>query len=65
MMGITGLSSSPSFGTSVNGDPITTYDGAGNLYYESMYGGVTGCKVIRSTDNGATWSTAVTCSFWK
>ncbi len=53
------LSSSPSFGASPNGDPITTYDGAGNLYYESMYGGVTGCRVIRSTDNGATWTTGV------
>ncbi len=54
------LHSTPPFGTSVNGDPITAYDGAGNLYYESMFGGVTGCKVIRSTDNGATWSAAVT-----
>lgn len=50
----------PNFGVSVNGDPITTYDGAGNLYYESMFGGVTGCKVMRSTDNGLTWSAAVT-----
>jgi hypothetical protein len=54
------LHSFPPFGTSVNGDPITAYDGAGNLYYESMFGGVTGCKVIRSTDNGATWSASVT-----
>ncbi len=46
-------SSAPNFGVSANGDPITTYDGAGNLYYETMFGGVTGCKVIRSTDNGA------------
>lgn len=53
-------SSVPNFGVSVNGDPITAYDGAGNLYYESMFGGVTGCKVIRSTDNGLTWSAAVT-----
>ena len=49
----------PSFGTSVNGDPCTSYDGAGNLYYESMYGSITGCRVIRSTDNGATWTTGV------
>jgi hypothetical protein len=54
------LHSTPPFGTSVNGDPVTAYDGAGNLYYESMFGGVTGCKVIVSTDNGATWSTSVT-----
>ncbi len=38
----------PNFGTSVNGDPATAYDNLGNLYYESMFGGVTGCKVIRS-----------------
>ena len=53
-------SSVPNFGTSVNGDPCTAYDNAGNLYYESMYGSISGCKVMRSTDNGATWSTAVT-----
>lgn len=53
-------SSSPNFGVSPAGDPITTYDGAGNLYYETMYGTISGCKVIRSTDNGATWTTAVT-----
>ena len=54
------LSSAPNFGTSPAGDPITAYDGAGNLYYESMYGSISGCKVIRSTDNGATWTVAVT-----
>jgi hypothetical protein len=54
------LHSSPPFGVSPNGDPCTAYDGAGNLYYETMFGGVTGCKVIVSTDNGATWSAAVT-----
>jgi len=53
-------SSAPNFGVSVQGDPVTAYDGVGNLYYESMFGGITGCKVMRSTDNGATWSAAVT-----
>lgn len=52
--------SAPSFGVSPNGDPVTAYDGAGHLYYETMFGGVTGCKVIVSTDNGVTWSAAVT-----
>jgi hypothetical protein len=51
--------SAPPFGTNPNGDPITTYDGNGNLYYETMVGGVTGCRVIRSTDNGATWTAGV------
>lgn len=57
--GLNWTSSSPNFGASPNGDPITTYDGAGNLYYETMVGSVTGCRVIRSTDNGATWTTGV------
>ena len=35
-------SSAPNFGVSANGDPITAYDGAGNLYYETMFGSVTG-----------------------
>ncbi len=57
------LHSTPPFGTSVNGDPCTAYDGSGNLYYESMFGGIQGCKVFRSTDNGATWSSSVTSIF--
>lgn len=48
------------FGTSVQGDPIVAYDSLGNLFYENMYGNITGCKVIKSTNYGATWSTAVT-----
>lgn len=53
------LASTPSFGVTVNGDPVTAYDSLGNLYYMSMYGGITGCRVIRSTDNGNTWGTPV------
>ena len=52
--------SAPNFGTTANGDPVTAYDGAGHLYYETMYGSIVGCKVIVSTDNGATWSAAQT-----
>jgi len=48
------------WGTSVNGDPITAFDGAGNLYYESMFGGITGCKVARSADNGLSWNSVAT-----
>ncbi len=58
--GTSWIASSPNFGVTVNGDPLTAYDSLGNLYYESMFGGVTGCKVIRSTDNGATWGPSVT-----
>jgi len=48
------------FGTSVQGDPVVAYDSLGNLFYENMYGNITGCKVISSTNNGATWSAPVT-----
>jgi len=53
---------SPNFGFPMRGDPVTAYDSLGNLYYENMYGdpNILGCKVIKSTDNGATWSPAVT-----
>jgi hypothetical protein len=53
---------SPSFGFPMRGDPVTAYDSLGNLYYENMYGSpsILGCKVIKSTDNGATWTSALT-----
>ena len=54
------IHSTPNFGTSVAGDPVTAYDGAGNLYYENMYGSISGCKVVRSNNNGATWTAAIT-----
>lgn len=50
----------PNFGTSLAGDPVVTYDSIGNLYYINMFGSVSGIKVIKSTDNGATWGTPVT-----
>lgn len=53
------IASAPNFGVTVNGDPVTAYDSLGNLYYMNMYGGITGCRVIRSTDNGTTWGTPV------
>ncbi|MBI4534934.1 MAG: exo-alpha-sialidase, partial [Ignavibacteriae bacterium] len=58
--GLSWTASSPNFGVSPQGDPVTAYDSLGNLYYETMYGGPVGCRVIRSTDNGATWTAAVT-----
>ena len=54
---------SPNFSAPMSGDPVTAYDSLGNLYYENMFnsgGNIVGCKVIRSTDNGATWSPSVT-----
>jgi len=51
----------PIFGALMRGDPVTAYDSLGNLYYENMYGSsIVGCKVIVSTNNGQTWSAAVT-----
>jgi hypothetical protein len=52
------LASTPPFGTSVAGDPVTAYDSLGNLYYMQMYGSISGAKVIRSSDNGQTWTSA-------
>lgn len=42
-----------------SGDPWTTYDSLGNLYYETMKSPVTGCWVIKSTNGGVTWGAAV------
>ncbi len=50
----------PSFGTTMQGDPVVAYDSLGNLFYQNMYGSISGVKVIKSTDNGATWTPAVT-----
>lgn len=61
--GIEWFFQSPGFGFSMSGDPVTAYDSLGNLYYENMYnvgGSIVGCKVIKSSDNGATWSAALT-----
>ncbi|MEI6898376.1 MAG: T9SS type A sorting domain-containing protein [Bacteroidota bacterium] len=52
----------PNFGATMQGDPVVTYDSLGNLFYENMYGSssILGVKVMKSTDNGVTWGTAVT-----
>ncbi len=59
---ISWVAGTPPFGFSMWGDPVTAYDSIGNLYYQNMYGSSTiqGAKVIKSTDNGVTWSAAVT-----
>jgi len=52
----------PVFGATMMGDPVTAYDSLGNLYYENMYGdgnNVFGTRIIKSTNNGQTWQTAV------
>jgi PKD repeat protein len=47
-------------GYNMRGDPVTAYDGDGNLYYENMYGSsIQGCVLVKSTDNGQTWGSPV------
>ncbi len=48
------------FGTTMKGDPVVAYDSLGNLFYENMYGSISGCKVIASVNNGITWGAPVT-----
>ncbi|RLD32651.1 MAG: hypothetical protein DRI83_10555, partial [Bacteroidetes bacterium] len=44
----------------IRGDVLTAYDGDGTLYYENMYGSsIQGCALVKSTDNGQTWSSPV------
>ncbi len=58
--GIDWFNNTANFGTSVQGDPVVAYDSIGNLYYENMYGNITGCKVLVSTNNGVSWGSPVT-----
>ncbi|HNY01011.1 MAG TPA: T9SS type A sorting domain-containing protein [Bacteroidales bacterium] len=58
--GIDWFNNTANFGTSVQGDPVVAYDSIGNLFYENMYGNITGCKVLVSTNNGVSWSSPVT-----
>lgn len=60
--GLTWANSTPSFGTTVQGDPVVTCDSLGNLIYENMYGpsSIQGCKVLVSSNNGVSWGSPVT-----
>ncbi|MCS7052436.1 MAG: T9SS type A sorting domain-containing protein [Ignavibacterium sp.] len=59
--GLNWITSTPSFGATLYGDPVTAYDSLGNLYYQNMSGSGTiqNARVIRSTDNGQTWTASV------
>ncbi|MEO8664898.1 MAG: T9SS type A sorting domain-containing protein [Ignavibacteria bacterium] len=59
--GIDWLRNNPSFPNSA-GDPVTAYDSLGNLYYDNMKSPITGTWTVRSTNNGLTWSTAVSAN---
>ena len=41
------------------GDPWLAYDSLGNLFYINLNAGPTGTWIVKSTDNGNTWGTAV------
>jgi hypothetical protein len=59
--GLDWANSSPSFGATMQGDPVVAYDSLGNLFYQNMYGSsIAGVKVMKSSDNGATWGPSVT-----
>ena len=59
--GIDWANGSPSFGASMQGDPVVSFDSLGNLFYQNMYGAsIAGVKVMKSTDNGVTWGPSVT-----
>lgn len=57
--GYTWATHNPAFPNAA-GDPVAAYDSLGNLYYETMKSPITGCWVVKSTNNGFTWSAAVT-----
>ncbi len=59
--GLDWTASTPPFGFTLYGDPVTAYDSLGNLYYQNMSGSGTiqNARVIRSTDNGQTWTASV------
>ncbi|MEI6683317.1 MAG: T9SS type A sorting domain-containing protein [Bacteroidota bacterium] len=48
------------FAATMAGDPVVAYDSLGNLFYENMYGNISGCKVMASINNGVTWGPSVT-----
>jgi hypothetical protein len=56
------VSVTPNFGSTMQGDPVVAYDSLGNLFYENLYGtgSILGVKIIKSTDNGATWGPGIT-----
>ena len=59
--GIDWATGAPSFGATMQGDPVVAFDSIGNLFYENMYGStIAGVKVMKSSDNGVTWGASVT-----
>ncbi|MBI5402377.1 MAG: T9SS type A sorting domain-containing protein [Ignavibacteriae bacterium] len=47
--------SNPSWGATMNGDPVTGFDSVGNCFQDNMYGSVLGTRLAKSTNGGANW----------
>ena len=50
-------STQPTWSNTMRGDPVMAFDGAGNLYFDNMYGSISGTKVAVSTNGGVNFYT--------
>lgn len=57
--GLDWIASQPTWANTMRGDPVMTYDGGGYLYFDNMYGSITGTRVARSTNGGANYDNVV------
>lgn len=49
-------SMSPTWGATMDGDPVTGFDKLGYAYIEQLYGSPTGTKMAKSTNTGTSWT---------
>ncbi|MDD5363140.1 MAG: T9SS type A sorting domain-containing protein [Ignavibacteria bacterium] len=52
-------STQPTWGGTMQGDPVMTCDGFGNFFFDQLYGGPVGSKTAKSTTGGMNWSGVV------
>jgi hypothetical protein len=59
--GLSWANSTPSFGQTMQGDPVVCYDSLGNIFYQNMYGSssILGAMVLKSANNGSSWGSGV------
>jgi len=50
-------STQPTWSNTMRGDPVMVFDGAGNLFFDNMYGSIAGTKVAISTNGGVNFYT--------
>jgi hypothetical protein len=48
--------SSPTWGFTMAGDPVTGFDKLGNAYVEQLYGSISGTKMAKTTNTGSSWT---------